>query len=249
MRLFGLIGFPLTQSFSKIFFDEKFRKEELTDCRFENFPIASIEEFPDLIKNNPTLEGLAVTIPYKQQVLPLLDVVDLIPPGLNACNCIRITGGKLVGYNTDHTGFEKSLVPLLKPHHHKALVLGNGGATEAVVFVLKKLGIEFNIVSRQLHHGSTLTYQSLDEKIIKEHTLIINTTPLGMYPNTGEFPPIPYQHITNHHVLYDLVYNPEKTLFLLKGEEQGAAIKNGYEMLVLQAEENWKIWMSESNTG
>ncbi len=241
-RLFGLIGYPLSHSFSEKYFNEKFIREGLKDCRFENFPIASIDEFPELVKSNPGLEGLAVTIPYKQQVIPFLHSAGNIPAGLNACNCIRVNSGDLDGYNTDHTGFEKSISPLLQLHHTKALVLGNGGATEAVVFVLKKLGIDYHIVSRRLHDGSSLTYDDLNAELIRQHTVIINCTPLGMYPKTGDCPAIPYQHITSDHLLFDLIYNPGKTLFLQKGEERGAAIKNGYEMLVLQAEENWKIW-------
>ena len=246
MRLFGLIGYPLTQSFSKIFFDEKIEKERLTDCRFENFQLNSIDEFPGLLNNNPDLKGLAVTIPYKQQVMQFLDDTDGIPGGLKACNCVRIDDGKLSGFNTDHIGFEKSLVPLLNSDHQKALVLGSGGAAEAVIFVLKNLGIEYNIVSRHLHDDSTLTYADLSSDVIHENTIIINTTPLGMYPNIDEFPNIPYEYLTPQHLLYDLIYNPEKTQFLKMGEERGATIKNGYEMLVLQAEENWAIWQFEN---
>ncbi len=242
MRLFGLIGYPLAQSFSKKYFEEKFQKEGLMDCRFENFSIESIIEFPRLLTDNPALEGLAVTIPYKKQVLRFLDSEEAIPVGLRACNCIRIKDGKLYGYNTDYIGFEKSLVPLLQPQHTKALVLGSGGAAEAVVFVLQRLGIDSTVVSRRLYNGSLLAYDDLTEQTVKEYTLIINTTPLGMYPKTDECPAIPYNAITGKHLLYDLIYNPEKTLFLQKGEERGAAIKNGYEMLVLQAEENWKVW-------
>ncbi len=244
MRLYGLIGYPLSHSFSKKYFDEKFEKEGLTDCHFKNFPIANIRELPVLLKENPALRGLAVTIPYKQQVLAFLDARDNIPPELEACNCICVDHGKLTGYNTDHTGFEKSFAPLLQPHHTRALILGNGGATAAVAFVLKKLGISFQIVSRVLHNGSSLTYADLHEPVMKEHTVIINTTPLGMYPAVQDRPPIPYTFITEQHFLYDLIYNPEKTLFLQKGEEMGARVKNGADMLVFQAEENWKIWNS-----
>jgi shikimate dehydrogenase len=242
MRLFGLIGYPLAQSFSKRYFDEKFEKEGLTDCRFENFSIASINEFPGLLKSHPDLQGLAVTIPHKQSVLQYLDDVAAIPPGLKACNCMRIKDGRLIGYNTDHIGFEKSLSPLLQSHHSKALVLGNGGATAAAVYALDRLGISSIIVSRKPGNGAALSYNDIDESIILEHTLIINTTPLGMYPDTNTFPPIPYQFITTRHLLFDMVYNPAMTVFLQKGEAQGAIIKNGYEMLVLQAEENWRIW-------
>ena len=241
MRLFGLIGYPLSHSFSKKYFTEKFEKEGITGCRYELFPLNTIEGLRPLLENNPELEGLNVTIPYKKQVLPYLDE-SRIPEGLLACNCINIINGKLVGYNTDVTGFEKSLVPLLKTYHQKALVLGNGGATAAVVFVLKKLGIDFDIVSRKRHDHSTLTYQDINKKIISDSLLIINTTPLGMEPDTGSCPDIPYPYLTGKHLLYDLVYNPAKTLFLQKGEERGATIKNGEEMLVLQAEESWRIW-------
>ena len=243
MRLFGLIGYPLSHSFSKKYFTEKFEQEEITECRYDLFPIKTIDELPLLVRNNPELEGLNVTIPYKKQVLSFLDASN-IPDGLDACNCINITDGNLVGYNTDVTGFERSLKPLLKSYHKKALVLGNGGATAAVIFVLEKLGISFEIVSRKLHDGSTFTYRDIDKKIIAENTLIVNTTPLGMYPDTEACAEIPYQFISDKHLLFDLVYNPDKSLFLQKGEERGARIKNGEEMLILQAEESWRIWNS-----
>lgn len=244
MRLFGLIGYPLEQSFSKKYFDRKFELEGLNDCRFENFPIPSIDDFLPLIQGHPELGGLAVTIPYKRAVMPFLDSARHIPEGLDACNCIRIKKGFLEGYNTDYIGFEKSFVPLLQPHHRRALVLGNGGATAAVTFVLGKQGISYDIVSRRLHDNSTLTYADIDEQKMQECSIIINTTPLGMHPNTGDCPTIPYEFITGSHLLYDVVYNPAQTLFLEKGEEKGATTKNGADMLVLQAEENWKIWNS-----
>jgi shikimate dehydrogenase len=243
MRLFGLIGYPLSHSFSKKYFTEKFETESITDCRYELFPLTSINELPELLSINPELEGLNITIPYKKQILPFLHS-SAIPDGLQACNCIQIKNGKLIGYNTDAIGFEKSITPLLQPHHTKALVLGNGGAAEAIVFVLKKLGIAFDIVSRKIHNGSTLTYNDISERIINDSTVIINTTPLGMYPKEDDSPDIPYQFISDKHLLYDLVYNPAKTLFLQKGKERGATIKNGEEMLALQAEESWKIWNS-----
>lgn len=244
MRLFGLVGFPLSHSFSKKYFTEKFEKEELADCRFENFSIESIDYFPGLVNKYPQLNGLAITIPYKQSVLQFIDDLSGIPTGLIACNCIKITNHKLFGFNTDFIGFEKSISPLLTPLHQHALVLGNGGATSAIVFALKQLGISYDVVSRKLHKGSTLTYNELNEAVLKKAKLIINTTPLGMYPNVDTCPNIPYQFIADEHLLYDLTYNPVKTLFLQKGEERGAAIKNGEEMLMLQAEENWRIWNS-----
>ncbi|MDF2384322.1 hypothetical protein JMG10_22820 [Nostoc ellipsosporum NOK] len=244
MRLFGLIGYPLVQSFSRKFFLEKFAREGLTDCGFENFSIPSITGVEEILRSHPSLEGLAVTIPYKQQVISYLHDSSGIPEGLNACNCIRIRNGKLSGFNTDYIGFEKSFVPLLQPHHKKALVLGNGGATEAVLFVLRAHGIAYNIVSRQLHGHSSLTYAQLNDEIVKAHTVVINTTPLGMYPDSDSYPDIPYEAVTPSHYFYDLVYNPAKTMFLQKAEERGAVICNGADMLVLQAEENWRIWNS-----
>ncbi len=241
MRLFGLIGHSLTHSFSKKYFAEKFAKEEITGCSYELFPLKTIDELSFLLRDHPELEGLNVTVPYKKQVLRFLGETH-IPEGLDACNCINRTGDRLAGYNTDITGFEMSIKPLLRSHHRKALVLGNGGAAAAVVFVLKKLGIDFKIVSRKIHDGSALTYKKVTREVIKEHNIIINTTPLGMYPDESGCPDILYQYISERHFLYDLVYNPAKTLFLKKGEENGAVIKNGEEMLILQAEECWRIW-------
>lgn len=245
MRLFGLIGYPLSHSFSKKYFTEKFEKEELPECRYELFPIEFMEQLPGMLLENPELEGLNVTIPYKKKVLDYLDESENIPVELGACNCISIKDGKLIGYNTDYNGFQNTLSPLLQPHHKKALILGNGGATAAVTYALKQLGIEYDVVSRKIHPGSTFTYADIDEKIIAAHSIIINTTPLGMYPKPDQCPAIPYKFITGQHLLYDLLYNPAKTLFLQKGEERGAAIKNGEEMLILQAEESWKIWNAE----
>lgn len=243
-RLFGLIGYPLSHSFSEKFFSEKFHKEKLYNCKYGLFPIPRIEELPPLLKDKPALEGLNVTIPYKQSVIPFLHNREGIPAELNACNCIHIRNNKLFGFNTDITGFEKSIAPLLKLHHKKALVLGTGGAAAAVLYVLGKSGIVPSSVSREKKKGVTFLYNELNREIIESHPVIINTTPLGMYPATESCPDIPYQFITSKHLLYDLVYNPAKTLFLAKGEERGAVIKNGEEMLILQAEESWKIWNS-----
>lgn len=243
-RLFGLIGYPLSHSFSKKYFSEKFEKEKRTGCRYELFPLHDITELPGLLTANPLLEGLNVTIPYKQAVLSYLNDRKGIPAELDACNCIQIRNGKLTGFNTDIIGFEKSITPLLRPHHKKALVFGTGGAAAAVVYVLKKIGLEISFVSRTSSRRDALLYTEVNQRIIEGHQVLINTTPLGMYPATATFPPIPYQYITADHLLYDLVYNPAKTMFLQKGEEQGATIKNGEEMLILQAEESWKIWNS-----
>ena len=241
MKRFGLIGYPLSHSFSKKYFTEKFEKERLKDHVYDLFPISSIDDLPKILAENEDLVGLNVTIPYKQQVIKFLDKSN-IPAGVEACNCIRIDGSRLTGNNTDIIGFEKSFKALLKPNQKKAIILGNGGATAAVVHVLKKLNIAYHVVSRRIHEGSTLTYNDVSAAIIKEHPLIINTTPLGTYPNTDNCAPIPYEAISSDHYLFDLIYNPDKTLFLKKGEERGATIKNGYEMLEIQAEESWKIW-------
>jgi shikimate dehydrogenase len=241
MRLFGLIGYPLTHSFSKKYFSEKFERENITDSQYELFPLSSIAELPKLLHDHPELEGLNVTIPYKKNVVSFLDE-NLLPTGLDACNCIRIQFEKLIGYNTDAIAFEKTLTPLLRPHHTKALVLGTGGAAAAILFVLNKIGIVHTSVSRNSNDKGILNYDRLDGRTIREHTLIINTTPVGTFPGTDKCPDIPYSEITKDHLLYDLVYNPTMTMFLKKGADRGAVIKNGEEMLKEQAEESWRIW-------
>ena len=245
MKYYGIIGYPLTHSFSQQYFNQKFKQLVIPDCRYESFPIRSVDEIQNLVKQNPDLAGLNVTIPYKKQVLDYLTDRSQIPAGLEACNCIKINKSHLTGYNTDITGFEKSLLPLLKKQHNRALILGNGGAAAAVKFVLQKLNISYIIVSSNIHDDSTLTYADLNKKIISENALIINTTPLGTFPNVEACPQIPYQFLGPEHLLYDLVYNPDKTLFQQKGESQGALIKNGKEMLIIQAEESWKIWNND----
>jgi shikimate dehydrogenase len=242
MKRYGLIGYPLSHSFSQKYFTEKFQREGITGCVYDNFPLASIDEFPALIQQQADLHGLNVTIPYKEKVIPFLHAQSEVVKSIGACNCISIENGELTGHNTDVVGFEASLRPLLQPHHKKALVLGTGGAAKAVHYVLNKLGIDFYEVSRTPGTARQFSYQQVDEAVIKEHEVIINTSPLGMYPNIDECPPIPYQALTTKHYLFDLVYNPAKTLFLQKGEEQGAAIKNGHDMLIIQAEESWRIW-------
>lgn len=243
-RVFGLIGYPLHHSFSEKYFSEKFAKENISDCRYELFPIKSIDELKQLVRSLPALKGLNVTIPYKQQVIRYLTDTSEIPDGIRACNCIKIQDKQLIGFNTDHIGFEKSLTPLLKPHHKKALILGTGGAAESVAYVLKKSGIPYSFVSRSPQYASIFTYREINAKKLKDYTIIINTSPLGMYPDVDNCPDLPYSALTEKHLLYDLIYNPAKTLFLVKGERQGAVIKNGEEMLAIQAEESWKIWNS-----
>lgn len=241
MRLFGLIGKTLKHSFSKDYFTQKFSDLAIMDCRYENFELPSIDRLPALLSAHPQLEGLNVTIPYKEEVLQFLDTQNDVVREIGACNCIKITGGKLHGFNTDVVGFKHSLQRHLRPFHKRALVLGTGGAAKAVWYVLKHMGIEFTSVSRhEILNG--FTYGELDESIIHRHLLIINTTPVGMYPHIGDAPPIPYQFLTHHHLLYDLIYNPPKTRFLQIAHDMGAATCNGQEMLELQAEEAWRIW-------
>ena len=240
MKLYGLIGFPLSHSFSKKYFTQKFLNVGITDCAYELFPIQTIDEFLLLLKDRPQLCGLNVTIPYKETVLPYLHHLSMEVKEIGACNCIEFLNGVLYGYNTDVVGFEKSLLPLLQPHHQKALILGTGGAAKAVAWVLKKLHIDFTFVSR--NGGDAFRYEELTESIIKDHTVIIHTSPLGMQPNTNTKPSLTYNAIGKHHLCYDLVYNPVKTVFLELSEANGAVIKNGLEMLELQAEESWRIW-------
>lgn len=238
--VYGLIGYPLSHSFSPGYFSEKFQREQI-DAVYRLFPLADIHELTTLLKDNPQLKGLNVTIPYKEAVIPFLDDIDEAAKAVGAVNCINITNGLLKGYNTDIIGFEQSLTPLLQPQHTKALVLGTGGAAKAVTYVLDTLGIAYKLVSTSGKEG-TLFYRDVDEHAIKEHTIIVNTTPLGMHPKTDACPDIPYMAIGEEHLLYDLIYNPEKTTFLQKGMQQGASIKNGYEMLALQADASWDIW-------
>jgi len=243
MRLFGLIGFPLAHSFSRKYFDEKFLSQGLHDCAFENFPLRNIEEVKQLIVDHPNLEGFAVTIPYKKKIIRFLDEGTDAVRQMVACNCVKIENGKLKGFNTDVIGFEISFTKHLQPHHTKALILGTGGSADAIAYVLRKLNIEYLFVSRSKEiKPKTISYKALAEALFQDHTIIINCTPVGTYPAIDEYPKIPYDYITPQHYLFDLVYNPAITIFLDKGKQQGAAICNGYEMLVEQAEANWRIW-------
>ena len=249
MRQFGLIGYPLSHSFSQKFFTEKFLHENIVNANYNNFPISSMESFAALWVENPNLEGLNVTIPYKKEVIPFLQHSSTVVQAIQACNCIRKFNNELYGYNTDVIGFEKSLLPFLQPHHTHALILGTGGASAAVQWVLQKLNIQYQVVSRKASAieanteiKASLSYDQLPASVIESHTLIINTSPLGMYPNVNEAPPIAYEGITAQHHLYDLVYNPTETLFMQKGLEKGASVQNGLAMLHIQAEESWTIW-------
>ena len=245
MRQFGLIGFPLSHSFSKGYFANHFLTENILDAQYENYPIESIELFTSLWKNNPALKGLNVTIPYKKLVIPYLQYPSAVVQSIQACNCIRLYDGALYGYNTDVIGFEQSLLPYLQPHHQKALIFGTGGAAAAVAWVLQKLGIAYQLVSRTASEGC-IAYESLSPEVIETHTLLIQTSPVGMYPNLDEAPNLPYEAITSKHHLYDLIYNPAETKFLTMGAAQGATTQNGLEMLHLQADASWEIWNSET---
>ncbi len=262
MKKYGLIGFPLGHSFSEKYFTEKFEKANLKNYQYSLFPLENIQDFPKLLVNDRDLYGINVTIPHKIEVMQFLDELDPAAKEIGAVNCIKILHGdtvksmfsgelctlnptkyKLVGYNTDAYGFDKSIAPFLKSHHKKALILGNGGAARAIKYVLKQRKIEFKFVSRN-PDKDMFGYGDLNESVMKEYQIIINTSPVGTYPNQDTFPAIPYQFLTDKHLLYDLVYNPEETVFLTKGKEQGASIKNGYQMLELQAEKSWEIWQS-----
>jgi len=245
MKKYGLIGFPLTHSFSKRYFTEKFETEKI-DSTYENFEIDNISKFPDIINSNPEIVGINVTIPYKEQVLQFLNELNDSAREIGAVNTIKISrtgsGTHLKGFNTDTYGFETSLKPHLKEHHKKALILGTGGASKALKYVLGKLGIEFISASIEELKENEIRYDDIDEKMMKERLLIINATPLGTYPKVNTFPNIPYEFITEKHLLFDVVYNPEVSVFLRNGLEKGAAIKNGYEMLLLQAIRSYEIW-------
>jgi shikimate dehydrogenase len=241
-KKFGLIGKDISYSFSKKYFTEKFSKELFDDCTYENFDIPTIEEFPNVLKENPDLKGLNVTIPYKEAIIPFLDTMSDKAFRIGAVNVIRFTKkGNLKGYNSDWYGFKKSLEPLLQPHHKKALILGTGGASKAVAFALDKLGIFYTFVSREATENA-IDYNRINTTTFDNFQIIINCTPLGTSPNTKEFPPIPYEFFTEKHIAFDLIYNPEETQFLKKAKKKGATIKNGHEMLVFQAEKAWTIW-------
>jgi shikimate dehydrogenase len=257
MKKYGLIGYPLTHSFSKKYFTEKFLREGLDSYQYELYPLPNLSDLPELINSIPDLCGLNVTVPHKIGVMFYLDKVDPAAKEIDAVNCIKIVNHqpveaffsgelssmqvRLEGYNTDAYAFEESLKPLLKKHHNKALILGTGGASRAVAYVLKKLGISYKKVSRRAV-GKQLSYKKLSEDTLHDHLLIINTSPVGTAPNIEECPDIPYEFISSKHLLYDLVYNPAETEFLKRGKARGAGIKNGLEMLHLQAEKSWEIW-------
>ena len=246
MDIYGLIGYPLGHSFSAGYFNEKFTAESI-DAQYVNFEIPSIEAFKEVVEKNANLQGLNVTIPYKEQVIPLLDDLDKdTAKRIGAVNVIKIVRDgkktKLVGYNSDILGFTQSIEPFVEDHHQKALILGTGGASKAVFCGLQDLGIESTFVSRSKKSANTITYEDLTPEIMSSHHVIVNCTPVGMYPKINDCPDIPYELLTPQHLLYDLLYNPDETLFMKKGKQQGAIVKNGLEMLLLQAFAAWEIW-------
>lgn len=249
MRKFGLIGFPLGHSFSKKYFTEKFTRENLIDCSYELFPLKQMDLLSDLLEKESSLAGLNVTIPYKSAVMQFLRTVSEEAQAIGAVNVIKVRrdSGEVIlsGYNSDVTGFQNSLLPILGEKRGNAIVLGTGGSSRAVCFVLKKIGMSITRVSRNNGEG-VITYKDLDEKTIRRSILIVNTTPLGMFPDTHSKPPIGYEALTKDNILFDLVYNPEKTEFIKEGERMGCKVMSGLEMLQIQAERSWEIWNDET---
>lgn len=244
MIKYGIIGYPLGHSFSRGFFTEKFAREGI-DAQYLNFEIPDVALLRDMLRDNPELRGLNVTLPHKQAVIPLLDEMSDEAREIGAVNVIRVRDGRLRGYNSDIIGFSESIKPLLMPHHTKALVLGTGGASKAICVGLTRLGLEWTYVSRTPREGM-ITYDALTPEVMAEYTVIVNCSPVGMYPKVDAAPAIPYECLTPRHLLFDLVYNPEDTLFMQRGREQGATAKNGLEMLHLQAVASWRFWQQES---
>jgi shikimate dehydrogenase len=242
MSKLGLLGKNISYSFSRTHFTNKFENESLP-FTYENFDMETISEFPSVLKNNPDLVGLNVTIPYKEQIIPYLDSIDSLAKKIGAVNTITISeSGKSKGFNTDAYGFKKSIEPYLKPHHKSALILGTGGASKAVAYTLKELNFDFNYVSRTPNKLAKYTYSDLTDSTIKMHPVIINCTPLGTHPNINDYPKIPYDGISKEHLLFDLIYNPLQTKFLSFGISKGATTCNGLKMLELQAKKAWDIW-------
>ena len=240
MDKYGIIGYPLGHSFSRAFFTEKFQREHI-DAEYVNFEIPSADMLPGIVQANPNLRGLNVTLPHKEAVIPMLDELSDEAKEIGAVNVIRVRDGRLKGFNSDIIGFMDSIRPLLKPWHQHALVLGTGGASRAIRVGLQRLGIEWTYVSRTSAPGR-LAYADLTPDLMEHYQVIVNCSPVGMFPRVDACPDIPYQLLTDRHLLYDLVYNPQETLFLKRGAERGAAVKNGLEMLHLQALASWRFW-------
>jgi shikimate dehydrogenase len=247
MDKYGLIGYPLGHSFSISYHNQRFADEGI-DAKYFNYEIPSIEDFPEIINTNPELKGLNVTIPYKEKVMEFLDYISPEARAIGAVNVIRVVhegnNVRLKGYNSDVIGFTQSIEPMLEPYHKKALVLGTGGASKAVAYGLRSLGLETVNVSRY-QRPDTIQYESITPDVVKEYNVIVNCTPLGMYPKTEACPLLPYEALDDHNILYDLIYNPDETLFMRKGAEHGAQTKNGLEMLLLQAFASWEFWMGK----
>jgi shikimate dehydrogenase len=247
MKKFGLIGYPLGHSFSKSYFTKKFHELGITDCSYENFSMENIDALKAVLQHESSLAGFNITIPHKENIIQYLAVKSKVVAQIGACNCVKIKDNQLYGFNTDVVGFKASLIEKLASHHTHALILGTGGAAKAVAYVLNEIGINFTYVTRNPSVAiNAVAYEAVHADLLAAHTLIINTTPLGMHPGIDKCPPIPYHAVTTSHYLYDLVYNPAITLFLKKGMEQGATVKNGMDMLELQAEESWRIWNDSS---
>ena len=244
MEKYGLLGYPLGHSFSINYFNQKFKDENI-DAVYENYEIKSIDKLPEILDSNPNIRGFNVTIPYKQKVISYLDTISPEAIAIGAVNVIRVEHVNndviLKGYNSDVIGFTKSIEPMLEKYHRKALILGTGGASKAVDYGLRSLGLETIFVSR-FQRPNTIQYKDITPEIIKEYNVIVNCTPCGMFPHTNECPDLPYEYMDNHTLLYDLIYNPDTTLFMQKGEERGASTKNGLEMLLLQAFASWEFW-------
>ena len=238
---FGLVGKDISYSFSKGYFTDKFSDLGLEGYSYGNFDLQKIDEFRNLIASDPDIKGLNVTIPYKQDVIPYLDDLDEQAKEIGAVNTIKFVENRLIGHNTDAYGFQKSIEAFLKPHHTKALILGTGGASKAIAYVFGKLKIDVTFVSRNPSHEQ-IGYSDLNRTLFTGHTILVNCTPLGTHPNIDEKPNIPYPFISEKHLLFDLIYNPEKTAFLKEGERHGATIANGHRMLQLQADRAWEIW-------
>ncbi|NCT10013.1 MAG: shikimate dehydrogenase [Flavobacteriia bacterium] len=242
-NIFGLLGRNISYSFSRGYFNEKFQRLNILNHYYKNFDIQNCQDFPSIISSEKNLKGLNVTIPYKEEIIQFLDELDLVAKEIGAVNTIKVfKNGILKGYNTDVIGFENSIKPLLKKHHTAALILGTGGASKAVAYFFKKNNVHFYFVSRNPECENEISYKDLSQEIIQNHTIIVNCSPLGTSPNINKCPEIPYEFLNSNHILYDLIYNPEETLFLSKGKKMGSTIKNGFEMLMIQAEESWRIW-------
>ena len=239
-RKFGLIGKDISYSFSRHYFTKKFKELNLVNHEYDNFDFQNINEFSEI--NLKEVAGFNVTIPYKEKIIAFLDKIDTVAEEIGAVNTIKITSDhKLIGFNTDYYGFQESIKPWIQSHHKKALVLGTGGASKAILYVLKKLNIEYTVVSRTPRAGQ-ISYDQITKEVMRDYTVIVNSTPLGTFPDVDKCPTIPYEYLTDKHLLFDLIYNPDKTTFLAKGEQKGAKIVNGSKMLELQAEKAWEIW-------